>query len=220
MTRAPQTIPVFYTHRMLADLESLSPSAHKPWPVVQSWSALGVPLSILPPTPVTRDQLSLAHDLRFVSDILECRAKNGFYTQARDVAESLPYTNGAILSTAREAIRSKGVAVAPTCGFHHAGYAKADAFCTFNGLMVAALVLKREGVVQRVGILDLDMHYGDGTENIIQALRVEKFVFPTKSRNAPGDPASLTCGAPRRGCETGSRKIQGNLGRRSTGASI
>lgn len=33
--------------------------------------------------------------------------------------------------------------------------------------MVAALVLKSEGQVQRVGILDCDQHYGDGTQEII-----------------------------------------------------
>ncbi|HUX74146.1 MAG TPA: hypothetical protein VMV25_09685 [Steroidobacteraceae bacterium] len=78
-----------------------------------------------------------------------------------------------MLGAAREAIRSRQVAVAPTCGFHHAGYAKADAFCTFNGLMVTALALKAEGLAQHIGILDFDMHYGDGTENIIQRLSTD-----------------------------------------------
>ena len=42
-------------------------------------------------------------------------------------------------------------------------------FCTFNGLMVTALALKEEGV-KRIGILDLDMHYGNGTDDIIGKL--------------------------------------------------
>jgi acetoin utilization deacetylase AcuC-like enzyme len=37
--------------------------------------------------------------------------------------------------------------------------------------MVTALALEAEGLAQRVGILDLDQHYGDGTENIIQTLK-------------------------------------------------
>ncbi len=167
------TIPVFFSHSMQAKVESLSPSPQKPWAAVESWILLGIPLSVIPPTPVTRDELARAHDRAFVDAILECRQPNGFYTKAVDVAASLPYTSGAMLDAARDAIRTGQVAVAPTCGFHHAGHAKADAFCTFNGLMVTALALKAEGLVKRVGILDFDMHYGDGTENIIQTLRTD-----------------------------------------------
>jgi len=155
---------------MQAKVESLSPSAHKPLAAVESWRALGIPLSIIAATPVTREELARAHDRKHVDDILDCRKLNGFYTKAADVAASLPYTSGAMLCAGREAIRNGQIAVAPTCGFHHAGYAKADAFCTFNGLMVAALALKAEGLAERVGILDFDMHYGDGTEDIIQTV--------------------------------------------------
>jgi acetoin utilization deacetylase AcuC-like enzyme len=167
------TIPVFFCDAMQAHVESLSPSAHKPLAAVQSWLALGIPLSVIPPKPVTREELARAHDRKHVDAILECRTMNGFYTRAADVAASLPYTSGAMLAAAREALRNGQVAVAPTCGFHHARHAKADAFCTFNGLMVTALALKDEGLAQRVGILDLDQHYGDGTEEIITTLGVD-----------------------------------------------
>jgi acetoin utilization deacetylase AcuC-like enzyme len=166
------TIPIFFSHGMQAKVESLSPSAHKPWAAVESWIALGIPLSIIPPTPVTREQLARAHDRAFIDANLDGRELNGFNTKAADVAASLPYTSGAMLGAARDAIRSGLVAVAPTCGFHHAGHAKAGAFCTFNGLMVTALALNAEGLSQRVGILDFDQHYGDGTEEIIQTLEL------------------------------------------------
>jgi acetoin utilization deacetylase AcuC-like enzyme len=167
------TVPVYFCPKMQAKVESLSPGAHKPLAAVQSWLSLGIPLSIIPPIPVTRDDLARAHDPVFVDAILECRAMNGFYTRAADVAASLPYTSGSMLSAAREAIRNGLVAVAPTSGFHHAGHAKADAFCTFNGLMVSALALKADGLAQRIGILDFDMHYGDGTEDIIKTLGID-----------------------------------------------
>jgi acetoin utilization deacetylase AcuC-like enzyme len=167
------TIPIFFSQQMQAKVESLSPSAHKPWEAVQSWIALEVPLTILHPRPVTREELARAHDRAFVDAILECRAMNGFYTKAPDVAASLPHTSGAMLGAAREAIHNGQVAVAPTCGFHHACHAVADKFCTFNGLMVSALAVKAEGLADRVGILDFDQHYGDGTEEIIQALRTD-----------------------------------------------
>jgi len=91
---------------MQAKVESLSPSAHKPLMAVESWRTLGIALSIVPPTPVTREELARAHDRAFVDAILECRAMNGFYTKAADVAASLPYTNGAMCH--RSALWSRG----------------------------------------------------------------------------------------------------------------
>ncbi|HUX74147.1 MAG TPA: hypothetical protein VMV25_09690 [Steroidobacteraceae bacterium] len=61
--KSPQTaIPVFFSTAMQAKVESLSPSAHKPLAAVESWKALGIPLSIIAPTPVTRGELARAHD--------------------------------------------------------------------------------------------------------------------------------------------------------------
>ena len=60
-------------------------------------------------------------------------------------------------------MRNGQVAVAPVSGFHHAGYDLAGGYCTFNGLMVAAALLRERAWPQRVGILDLDQHYGNGT---------------------------------------------------------
>lgn len=166
-----QAIPVFYTPKMVAkDASRMSPSAAKPAHVVASWSRLrGVQIQVREPIPVTFGELALAHDPAFVRDVLALRQPNGFGNRSLEVAESLPYTSGAMLSAAYEALRSGSVAVAPCSGFHHASYRRAGGFCTFNGLMVAALTLLKAGTVSRVGIIDCDMHYGDGTDAIIQA---------------------------------------------------
>jgi acetoin utilization deacetylase AcuC-like enzyme len=78
-----------------------------------------------------------------------------------------------MLASAREALASRRVAVAPVSGFHHACHDQAGGFCTFNGLMVAACVLYLEGLIRRIGILDFDQHYGNGTDDIIAALGVQ-----------------------------------------------
>jgi acetoin utilization deacetylase AcuC-like enzyme len=66
----------------------------------------------------------------------------------------------------------EGCACAPVSGFHHAHYDSAGGYCTFNGLVVTAQKLLAAGAVQRVLILDCDMHYGDGTDQILGHLRV------------------------------------------------
>lgn len=164
-------IPVFFTPKMVANSGSISPSAAKPSKVVESWRQK-FPITIIEPTPVTVDDFARAHDRGFVEDILACKRPNGFGNISKEVADSLPYTSGAMLSAARHVLRHGGVAVAPVSGFHHAGWATSEGFCTFNGLMVAACALKK-AVSQRIGILDLDMHYGNGTDEILLEVNQE-----------------------------------------------
>jgi acetoin utilization deacetylase AcuC-like enzyme len=171
-----RSLPVFFTPAMVASSDSFSPSAGKPGPVVASWRSRGLPLELFEPAPATVDQLALAHDRRHVVAILEGRAPNGFGNRSSAVAASLPYTTGAMLSAARHAVAHGGFAVAPCSGFHHAGYRRAEGFCTFNGLMVTACALEHEGLAQRVGILDCDQHYGDGTDEIIDHLGAREWV--------------------------------------------
>jgi len=167
-----KSIPVFYTPKMVVSSERASPSAGKPVAVVASWKEK-FPIKIIEPRPVTVDELARAHDRKFVEDVLACRVPNGFGNRSREVADALPYTSGAMLSAARCALETAGVAAAPCSGFHHAGHARAEGFCTFNGLMVTALALKEEKLAERVGIFDLDMHYGNGTDNILQKLGID-----------------------------------------------
>lgn len=162
-------LPVFYTPRLVANAYSYSPSAGKPTQVIESWKELGIPIDIQEPVSTSEEEFCLAHGQRYVQNVLACRADNGFGNRLPEVAASLPYTTGAFVAAAREAVRNRKVAVAPVSGFHHACHDHAGGFCTFNGLVVAAQVLKKEGRVKRVGILDFDEHYGDGTVDIIRA---------------------------------------------------
>jgi len=166
-------IPVFYTSKMVAESE-YSPSAAKPAKVVASWQKR-FPITIIEPGSVTMGELFRAHDRQFVLDVLDCKRANGFGDISYSVAAALPYTSGAMLSAARHALSYGGAAAAPCSGFHHAGFRSAQGFCTFNGLMVTACALKHEGA-KRIGIPDLDMHYGNGTDDIIQAIEAEKWI--------------------------------------------
>src|SRR5688572_20895466 len=115
-----QQVPVFYDERMVAQTASFSPSAAKPREVVSSWRELGLPISIIAPTPVTANQLALAHRREYVQGVLNGRLPNGFGNKLHEVASSLPWTSGAMLSAARAALANGCVAAAPVAGFHHA----------------------------------------------------------------------------------------------------
>jgi acetoin utilization deacetylase AcuC-like enzyme len=171
-----RSLPVFFSPRMVAASDSYSPSAHKPAQVVASWQAIGIPMRIMPPAPASIAELGLAHDPTHVRLVLACEAANGFGNRSPAVAASLPYTTGSMLSAARWVIAHGGAASAPCSGFHHAKFRSVAGFCTFNGLMVTACALRAEGAVRRVAILDCDMHYGDGTDQIIDALGARGWV--------------------------------------------
>jgi acetoin utilization deacetylase AcuC-like enzyme len=207
--RGRMSLPVFFTPRMVAESGSFSPSAAKPAQVVASWRERGLPIEILEPAPVTIDQLARAHAYIHVEAILAGRTPNGFGNTSPEVAASLPFTSGAMLAGARHAIAHRTITCAPVSGFHHAGYRSAGGFCTFNGLMVTACALHVEDRVARVGILDCDMHYGDGTDDIIAKLDAASWVdhFTAGKRHvAPQHAAELLALLPARiramqGCE-------------------
>lgn len=170
---------VFYRPEMVAvPKESLSPSAAKPAQVIADWLDHGLIQreDILSFEPVNEDTLSLAHDPAYVRAVMRCEEPNGFGTCEPKVAASLLYTCGSVLTAARYAIQERDIAVSPTSGFHHAKYREGGGFCTFNGLMVTAMQLQREGLISKLLIVDGDAHYGNGTQDIIDVLSAGSWI--------------------------------------------
>ena len=51
---------------------------------------------------------------------------------------------------------------------HHASADRSWGFCYFNNMAVALEKLKREKAIERAFVLDIDLHFGDGTVNIFR----------------------------------------------------
>lgn len=175
MKQGLQRISVFYSEHMLAEAGSFSPSADKPRHVLAAWQKVGLPIIVRSITPASERDLCLAHDPVYVRGVLNGKLPNGFDNTSPEVARSLPYTSGAMIAAARAALEG-GCACAPVSGFHHAHYRSAGGYCMFNGLVITAQKLLAEGAVQRVLILDCDMHYGDGTEEILGRLGLARSI--------------------------------------------
>lgn len=172
-------VPVYFDPRMVADAHSFSPSAAKPAQAVAAWRERGFPIALRSPRAASIQALCAVHHPTYVHGVLDGRIKNGFDNTLPAVAASLPWTNGAMVDAANAAIANGRGAVAPVSGFHHARHASAGGFCTFNGLLVAAAEVRRKLPQARVGILDFDTHYGDGTAQIIKHLRLDWIVHYT-----------------------------------------
>ena len=170
---------LFYDPRQSASgNDSFSPSAGKPAAFVKAALARfpGRVTAIDGFLPLTADEMALAHNRSHVDAILECRAPNGFGNRLPSVADSLPWTTGSFVAAARAAALNRGAACSPTSGFHHAEFCSSMGFCTFNGLAIAAIILREEGLVKRIGIADFDAHYGNGTADIIERLGLDHVV--------------------------------------------
>lgn len=174
-------IKVAYSDKVVAESGcSSSPSAEKPKQVATA--IRGLPwVEFIDPTPVSKDDFYLCHDQQYVDDIMALKQPNGFGTYSQSVVDSLPYTSGAMHTAAMAATKDMPAA-ALVSGFHHAGYSgfkDLGLFCTFNGLMVTACKMLESGV-HKVAIVDMDMHWGNGTEDIILALKHRYGVAPRK----------------------------------------
>jgi acetoin utilization deacetylase AcuC-like enzyme len=137
--------------------------------VTKSCLDTGLPIEIIPPVTLSRDVIKLAHDAVYVDEVLDLKRDNGCFNRSPDIARALPIQSGAFV-TACEIAFIHDIAIVPYSGFHHAEYAKGQGLCTFNGTMIAALNLRKLGKAYRIAIVDTDLHYGDGTDQIINYL--------------------------------------------------
>lgn len=64
---------------------------------------------------------------------------------------------------------------------HHASAGSSWGFCYFNNMAIALSKLKREGKINKAFVLDIDLHYGDGTVNILEASGYVTLFNPSSS---------------------------------------
>jgi acetoin utilization deacetylase AcuC-like enzyme len=141
------------------------------------------------PTLAEPDWLKLAHDPAYVDQVIACAVppkierEIGFPIGER-VSRRAQLAAGGTVLAARLALAS-GIACNTAGGSHHARYEHGAGFCTFNDVAVAALVLIAEGLASNILIVDLDVHQGDGTADIL-AREPRAFTFSMHGeRNYP-----------------------------------
>lgn len=167
-------IKVVYSPKVVSESGSkVSPSAGKPKLLAEKLQN-DPTIEFVEPEPVTVEDILRCHDEKYVNDILTLKQMNGFGTRSQSVVDSLPWTNGAMYTAAKLALETKEPTCAIVAGFHHAGYKGFENlgyFCTFNGLVIAATKLIDGGKCKRVSIVDCDMHWGNGTDDILDNLK-------------------------------------------------
>jgi acetoin utilization deacetylase AcuC-like enzyme len=123
------------------------------------------------------DSISLVHPKKHIEKIFSNIPKSGLIG-----VEKEPYADTMLCSNSKKAIlRSCGAGIAAAddlmnnnkrifCAIrppgHHAETIKAMGFCFINNVAVAARYLQKKHKVNKVAIIDFDVHHGNGTQEI------------------------------------------------------
>ena len=131
------------------------------------------------------ETLNYAHSKEYIFDIKnktlsrEGVKKIGFPLVDSVVQRSLIATGGTVLAS-KLAI-NYGIACNTAGGSHHATYNAGAGYCVFNDVAVAAHYLINRGLANKILIVDLDVHQGNGNSDIFKENR-NVFTFSMHSK--------------------------------------
>ena len=131
------------------------------------------------------ETLSHAHSKKYIFNIKNKTLskdevkKIGFPLGDSVVQRSLVATGGTVLAS-KLAI-NHGIACNTAGGSHHANFNGGAGYCVFNDVAVAAHYLLNRGLANKILIVDLDVHQGNGNSDIFKENR-KVFTFSMHSK--------------------------------------
>ncbi len=185
----------FITHPdcQLHDMGAMHPECPQRLPAVQDQliaSGLSDHLTHVEAPLVTREQLERVHEAFYIDTVEELSPQRGIVHLDPDTA-MCPATLAAARRAAGAAVLATdmviaGEAASAYCNVrppgHHAERGRAMGFCIFNSVAVAAAHALEHHGLERVAIVDFDVHHGNGTEEIFRdderVLMVSTFQHP------------------------------------------
>lgn len=127
--------------------------------------------AVLEPELASPEDLLRVHSQAYLDDLAEgrhtWRTAASELPLSEEIAEFFRLACGGTTLAARRALAS-GWATHLGGGFHHAFEERAEGFCYLNDLAVAARAVQAEGLAERVTVVDLDVHQGNGTAAIFR----------------------------------------------------
>ncbi|WP_051079101.1 histone deacetylase family protein [Methyloversatilis thermotolerans] len=154
------------------------------------------------------DMLSRAHSPEYLRQIFDSVPGSGIVHLDPDTA-MCPNSLRAALRAAGAGVHATDLVMAGAvssafCAVrppgHHAEYARAMGFCFFNNVVVAARHALEKHGLERVAIIDFDVHHGNGTENIVahdsRILMVSIFQHPFYPYSGAEPLADNLCNVP------------------------
>lgn len=139
--------------------------------------ALRTGFSELCPRPAGPDELARVHSREWLTEMAALAGRRlqldaDTFVSPRSI-EVATLAAGGTLELALRVARGeapRGIALVRPPG-HHAESARAMGFCLFNHVAVAARALQAETGIERIAIIDWDVHHGNGTQSQFLAER-------------------------------------------------
>jgi acetoin utilization deacetylase AcuC-like enzyme len=124
------------------------------------------------PEAATDAQLLMAHDREYLDKVVcgglsQREIRRIGLPWSPELVERSRRSVGSTVGACRAALED-GLAASLTGGTHHAYADHGEGFCVFNDCAVAARVMRHEGRLRRVVIIDCDVHQGNGTASILR----------------------------------------------------
>ena len=167
-------IPVVYSQRYEAALWGVPLDPLRGEKVIAALDEAGLlqHSSLSEPRPVSVENLLRVHTAEYLASLQEADVLGrilGTTVPAWDVESILDLQRlmvGGTIQATRLALSSGGTAVHLGGGFHHALPGAGMGFCVFNDVAVAIARLRARGYRERILVVDLDLHDGNGTRAI------------------------------------------------------
>ena len=127
----------------------------------------------LEPRPATIEEITAVHTAQHVTEVRGVASQGGGYLDLDTVVSARSYD--AALMAAGGAIVGAEAVVKGEAGYtfafvrppgHHAGRQYGAGFCLFNNVAIAARYVQNNLDIQRVLIVDFDVHHGNGTQDV------------------------------------------------------
>ena len=159
--------------------------------IISHLEQTGLKQQLIPikPRPATIEELSLVHHERHISHIQEVAERGGGWLDADTVMspgsyDAALYAAGGTIKAAEAVMNGEvtsAFALVRPPG-HHATSQRAMGFCLFNNIAVAAQYALAEYKLDRILIIDFDVHHGNGTSDIFyqnyQVLYISTHLYP------------------------------------------
>jgi acetoin utilization deacetylase AcuC-like enzyme len=130
------------------------------------------PGELLTPRPVTDEEILRAHAPNYLKRVASGKLTEkevrriGFPWSERMVERSRRASGGTL--GACHAALVEGGAANLAGGTHHAFSDRGEGYCVFNDSAIAARAIQAAGLVERVVVIDTDVHQGNGTAAILR----------------------------------------------------
>ncbi len=126
--------------------------------------------------PLAKKYLTLAHSQAHIDYIFDNAPTEGLFKLDDDTCmnnaslTAALYSSGAVVDAVDLVMNNELSAAfcATRPPGHHAEYEKSMGFCLFNNIAIAAFYAKEKYQLERIAIVDFDVHHGNGTEDIIR----------------------------------------------------